>query len=69
MEDIFFTSPITSLKQVFWVKQSYLIPRLSKFHETSFIGKRTVYIILGANFRINYPILDVCQYVQVCFLE
>jgi hypothetical protein len=61
----FFNSPITSLKHVLWVKQSYLLQWGSKLHETSCIRNRIVCSILSKKIRISYPILDACHSIQV----
>jgi hypothetical protein len=65
VEDRVFTSPITSLKKVFQVKQSYLLQRGSKLCETSGIINKIVLSILGENFKISYLILDLEHSVQV----
>jgi hypothetical protein len=64
-ETWFLTSPITSLKHVFGVKQSYILHRESKFSETYCIGKRTSLSIYGTHLKIWYPILDTWHSVQV----
>jgi hypothetical protein len=50
----YFISPITSIKHVFMVKQSYIIHRGSKFHETKCNEKRKFLSIFCVNFIVWY---------------
>jgi hypothetical protein len=61
----FYTSPETSLKHVFLVKQSYLNLEKSKFNATSYIGKKIDHTISCPIFMIRSEKLGTWQTIQV----
>jgi hypothetical protein len=65
----FFTSPKTSLKQVFLVKLSYLKARKSKLSATSFIGKNITIVFQVQILEVISKKLDTWHSIQVHSLE